>query len=245
MRTLLWLTGFGLFSLLTLGLFSNFVLKPANTLLATVLINGENHMSYRQHIIPAKGTNLQQRIGEYFDAQGKLAVRSEAIYNPSTATLYSYKMEDIRTKYSESIQLNNNQYTLSKKVVGTTQAEEKTISAKGIQLHGSIIDLILSKSLPQLQQGKTITFDLMLPIHLRTVEFRLQKRDDETIDGVTYEVVSMEPSNFIIRRMVEPGYFYISKVKPHAVVMYKGRLIPADEQGKGISGTMVYSRPGS
>ncbi len=239
MQYFFWLTRTGLLALLVIILCSNFT-ERTNSIAASVFVNGESFMSYRQQVLASQLPNHQRRVGEYYDANGKLAVRSEVIYNQSTAMLYSYKMEDHRTNYTECILLKGDQYVLSKKTNGATQAEEKSIAAQGSKVHGSFIDLFLLKNLSQLQQGKTITFDLMLPIHLRAIEFRLQKRDDEVIDGTTYEVVSMEPSNFIFRKMVDPSYFYLSKTKPQQLIRYHGRLLPANDQGKGVSGIMVY-----
>jgi len=92
-----------------------------------------------------------------------------------------------------------------------------------------------------LNNGREISFRLLIPLRPSTERFRLKQIGMVKVDDKECYEIKMEPSSWIARRLVAPIFFYIDTEKPNRLIMYKGRLLPTDGEGNPLNGVITFS----
>ena len=82
-----------------------------------------------------------------------------------------------------------------------------------------------------LSQGTPVTFRYIALSRKETVGFRLVRDSETRWRGTPVLRVKMEPTSFIIARLVDPMYFVVEKSPPHRIFEYLGRTTPMLKEG--------------
>ena len=84
----------------------------------------------------------------------------------------------------------------------------------------------------ELMRGDSIKFQFVSLEWERTFSFRFKKDSETTLHGVAMVRIKMEPTSFIVARLVNPLYFTIEKDGAHRIAEYAGRTTPRVKKGK-------------
>ena len=119
--------------------------------------------------------------------------------------------------------------------------KEKGLKKGGLILHGSFLPIFIIKKLAMLNNGREISFRLIVPLRPTTTRFRLKQIGMIKVDDKECYEIKMEAFLWIARKLVAPIFFYIHTEKPNRLIMYKGRLLPTDEEGNPLNGVITFS----
>ena len=81
-------------------------------------------------------------------------------------------------------------------------------------------------------RGDAVKFRFISLEHERTFKFRMVKTGESVQDGRTVEQIRMEPTGWIVARLVNPLIFTVEKDSPHHVLSYTGRTTPRVKKGR-------------
>jgi len=202
-------------------------------------INNEIYFHCRGMFIE-EGDNAYM-TSNFFDKAGNSILKEEIEYKAGSFEIVKYKLEDYRTGRKEIITGRNNEYILRYKRNFDSSFKEKSIKRDGLILHGSFLPIFIIKKLDVLNNGREISFRLIVPLRPTTTSFRLKQIGTVRVDDKECYEIKMEASSWMARRLVKPIFFYIHTEKPNRLIMFKGRLLPTDEEGNPLNGTITFS----
>ena len=82
-----------------------------------------------------------------------------------------------------------------------------------------------------LAAGAPAKFRYIVLSRAETVGFKLSKESETTRQGKPVLRIKMEPTSFIIAKLVDPLYFIVEKGAPHRILQYLGRTTPVIKNG--------------
>ena len=205
-------------------------------------INNEIYFHCRGMFIE-KGDNACM-TSNFFDKAGNSILKEEVEYKTGSFEIVKYELEDYRTGRKEIITGRNNEYILQYKRNSDNNFREKGIKKDGVILHGSFLPIFIIKKLDVLNNGREISFRLLIPLRPSTEGFRLKQIGTVKVDDKECYEIKMEASSWIAGKLVAPIFFYIHTEKPNRLIMYKGRLLPTDEEGNPLNGVITFSYSG-
>jgi hypothetical protein len=110
---------------------------------------------------------------------------------------------------------------------------EGTVRKTGIEkflpeiLISDMVGPYIASHLNALVSGATVKCRLVSVSRVETVGFKLFKETETTWHGKPVLMLELEPSSFIIARLVAPLHFVVEKDSPHRVLEYTGRTTPS------------------
>ncbi|MBU4445420.1 hypothetical protein KJ656_10110 [bacterium] len=202
-------------------------------------INNEIYFHCRGMFIE-EGDNAYM-TSNFFDKAGHNILKEEIEYKAGSFEILKYELEDYRTGRKEIITGRNNEYILRYKMNSDNNFKEKGLKKGGLILHGSFLPIFIIKKLAMLNNGREISFRLIVPLRPTTTRFRLKQIGMIKVDDKECYEIKMEAFLWIARKLVAPIFFYIHTEKPNRLIMYKGRLLPTDEEGNPLNGVITFS----
>jgi hypothetical protein len=112
-------------------------------------------------------------------------------------------------------------------------ARKKTDSEK-VQpntLVGDMLSYFIAARWDELARGTPVNFRFIAQSRLETVGFKLVKEADVTWRGTPALRLRMEPSSFLIAKIVDPLFFIVEKGGEHRILEYVGRTTPKVRDG--------------
>lgn len=176
----------------------------------------------------------------FFDKAGNRILKEDIEYKAGSFEIVKYELEDYRTGRKEIITGRNNEYILRYKRNSDNNFRGKGIKKDGLILHGSFLPIFIIKKLTMLNNGQEISFRLLVPLRPTIARFRLKQIGMVKVDDKECYEIKMEASSWITRKLVAPIFFYIHTEKPNRLIMYKGRLLPTDEEGNPLDGIITF-----
>jgi hypothetical protein len=82
-----------------------------------------------------------------------------------------------------------------------------------------------------LMSGAAVKFRYAAVTRAETVGFKFTKRSESTWRGQPVVIIGMEPTSWIIARLVEPLVFTVEKEGRHRILQYVGRTTPRMRKG--------------
>jgi len=177
----------------------------------------------------------------FFDKAGNNILKEEIEYKAGSFEIVKYELEDYRTGRKEIITGINNEYILRYKRNSDNNFRRKGIKKDGLILHGFFLPIFIIKRLTMLNNGQEISFRLLIPLRPSIEGFRLKQIGVVKVDDKECYEIKMEVSSWIAGKLVAPMFFYIDMEKPNRLIMYKGRLLPTDENGNPLNGVITFS----
>ncbi len=202
-------------------------------------INNEIYFHCRGIFIE-EGDNAYM-TSNFFDKAGNSILKEEIEYKAGSFEIVKYELEDYRTGRKEMITGGNSEYILRYKRNSNSSIKEKSIEKDGLILHGSFLPIFIIKKLDVLNNGREISFRLIVPLRPTTTRFRLKQIGTVKVDNKECYEIKMEASSWIAGKLVAPLFFYIHTEKPNRLIMFKGRLSPTDEEGNSLNGVITFS----
>jgi hypothetical protein len=179
------------------------------------------------------------RITEYFGANspsGKPFAKVEVRYKvPSFETLEE-RFEDTRSGFLATVQRTQNGFALKHRAIAASTVQESMLPSTPSQMAPSILIPFMQYNFDKLNKGQELTFDLMLPSRLESINFQVRKTGTATVNGVQCSTIALEPTSWLYRQFAPKTAFYIEVAPPHRFIEYTGRLAVKDNAGLDIDG---------
>jgi hypothetical protein len=172
-------------------------------------------------------------LREYHLPDGTLAARERVVYN--NGRLASFEMEQFQTGFRGSVVVaeDGGQPRLVLKWARRPDAKPET---KTEPLHKDVLvnDMIpgfISQHWDDLMRGAAVNFRFIVLARLETIGFRFVKESERTWDGKPVVIIRMEPTSFIVARLVNPVHFTVEKTGQRRILQYVGRTTPLIKRG--------------
>lgn len=179
----------------------------------------------------------------YSKPDGTVVQKTSSVYHLDTLKLVSYRKEHLPTGKIEEMKVLGDKVEIRYRKQTGKAFETETLKWKdSFIFSNSIFDLIV-RDWDKLEKGEKVAFDLLVPSRLETLVFRIAKEGEETVAGEKVSVVRMDPDSWIIRKLVDPLFFYVSASHPHKLMKYVGRSSVDTDEGKDQDLKTIYAYP--
>jgi len=198
-----------------------------------LLYNGERKQVKKDGVVSVKSV--------YTDMNGKVLDNSEVSYEEESLRVLSSKSEDLRFGAKTELTLSGDSMRIYYKEDSKSAAKTETVKWGAETATSSTVTELIIHNWVKLASGKAVELDLVVASRQETIRFRLMKDKQATLGGKSMMVIRMEPNSWIIRKLVDPMYFYLSEEMPHRLVEYHGRSSIKTEDGKDQDLRMVFT----
>jgi hypothetical protein len=166
-------------------------------------------------------------LREFNLPDGTLAARERVVYEGGQ--LKSFSLEELQSgaKGSAVVQSISGEKKLNFNYTeGTTR---KTGSEKFLPeiLTSDMVGPYIASHWDALVNGATVKCRLVSVSRAETVGFKFFRESETMWHGKPVLILELEPSSFIIARLVAPLHFVVEKESPHRVLLYTGRTTPS------------------
>lgn len=166
-------------------------------------------------------------LREFNLPDGRVAARERVVYD--SGQLKSFSLEELQSgaKGSAVVQFVSGETKLNFNY--TEGTVRKTGSEKFLPeiLISDMVGPFIASHWGALVNGATVKCRLVSVSRAETVGFKFFKETETTWHGKPVLLVELEPSSFIIARLVDPLHFVVEKESPHRVIQYTGRTTPS------------------
>ena len=176
-------------------------------------------------------------LREFTSPAGKLAARERVQYEGDR--LVSVEFEEPGSGAAGTIAVDAEGKSASERKVHFTysagaDSSKKTDSEKfqGDTLVSDMIAPWLAAHWAALTNGSAVKCRYAVVARLETVGFKFVKESEGTWRGIPVITVKMEPTSWVIARLVDPLHFTVEKEGQHRVLQYIGRTTPRLQHGK-------------
>src|ERR1043166_8874957 len=172
-------------------------------------------------------------LREYRLPDDTLVARERVAYN--NGRLATFEMEEFQTGFRGSVVVaeDGGQPRLVFKWARRPDAKPET---KTEPLHKDVLvnDMIpgfISQHWDELMRGAAVNFRFIVLARLETIGFRFVKESERNWDGKPVVIIRMEPTSFIVARLVNPVHFTVEKTGQRRILQYVGRTTPLTKRG--------------
>lgn len=166
------------------------------------------------------------RKGQFTDPKGKVVVKENVSYLNGRIKKYLINHLQLKEKWLISVKNGKVHYTVEKNGKRTTKTEDY----KDNFVVGASIMPYLQDKWADLTSGKKIKVRIGVANRQESFGFKILKDGETTIGGAKVIIAKINPSNFIVRQLTDPIYFYI-RLKDRQLVQVVGRTIPKIKEG--------------
>ncbi|MCZ6843846.1 MAG: hypothetical protein O7G32_13580, partial [SAR324 cluster bacterium] len=160
---------------------------------------------------------------QYRKPGGKTIQSIETVYGKRTLELVSHQLEDLRSGLREKIVHAEGKVKIEFREDAKEELETEELRwERNMAVSMTIVPLLRSRW-ADVQAGKEVEIELLVPSRQEAITFILKKDSAATVKGQAVTVIIMEPDSFIIRLLVDPLFFYMADASPHRLLQYKGR----------------------
>lgn len=166
-------------------------------------------------------------LREFNLPDGKLAAREEVVYE--NGQLKSFRLEELQTGAVGTANVQSDADG-AKMVFNYTEGSTKKTGSEKFRNEILVSDMVgpyIAAHWDALEKGTTVKCRLVSISRAETVGFKFFKETDATWHGKAVMMVTLQPSSFIIARLVAPLHFVIEKGGRHRVLQYTGRTTPS------------------
>ncbi len=147
----------------------------------------------------------------YTDEKGKVIAKKEIDYREDSLKP-TFQLEDMRDGYLEGAKVRKDTITLISRKNKNSLLKEKTLIIPEPIIIDAGLNAFVRKNWDELEKGKTLKFNLAVPNELDYFSFRITKSGEKEIEKKKTIILKVEPSNFIIRALVNPIIIYYEKI---------------------------------
>lgn len=191
------------------------------------------------------------RVGcDYTYPDGSLAARDRIVYK--AGRLVSFEEELFQTKEKGSARVLPDPKNPSQSriffeyVVGQGSAAKSSSASESLAKDTLIDDMIpefIVSHWQDLETGGAAKFRYIVLSRKETVGFKLTKESESIFQEQPVVRIKMEPTSFIIAKLVDPLFFVVEKGGKHRILQYIGRTTPLIREGnkwKDLDATTIF-----
>jgi hypothetical protein len=209
------------------------------SLLTGVIYSGQEARDQRRRLFTFRRTSTRagaevRALREYRLPEGTLAARERVAY--TNGRLASFEMDELQAGFRGSVAVVAEGGGQPRLVFKWARAPDAKAETKSEPLRKDVLvnDMIpgfISLHWDELMRGRAINFRFVVLARLETIGFRLVKESEGTNSGKPVVVMRMEPTSFIIARLVNPVRFTVEKTGQRRILQYVGRTTPMIKRG--------------
>jgi hypothetical protein len=189
-------------------------------------------------------------ICDYTYPNGKLAAQDRIVYRNGQLVSFEEDQLQLEEKGSAVIRPDPRHpgahkifftYTTGQGSAARTSSASEAL--ENDTLADDMIGPFIASHWSVLEKGAPAKFRLLVLSRKETVGFKFVKESEATRKGVPVVRLRMEPTSFIIARLVDPLFFDVEKNPPHRILEYRGRTTPLVRNGnkwKDLDALCVY-----
>ena len=173
---------------------------------------------------------------EFLGTNGSLAAVEKVVYE--SGRLVSFRMQEFQAQVSGAVQIAPDPKNPARQKLiisfgpGLTPPKGDAQNLQPDTLTDDTVYPFMMLHWDDLLRGDAVKFRFISLEHERTFMFRMVKTGESVQDGRTVEQIRMEPTGWIVARLVNPLIFTVEKDRPHHILSYTGRTTPRVKKGK-------------
>lgn len=197
-------------------------------------MNGDaKKLLFRSRRTSERAGNTVKVTCEYTYPDGKLAARDRIVYE--AGRLVSSETEEFQTGEKGVAAIKADPKDPSRRKIFFEYrvgqgADAKTSTDTEVLANDTLVDDMIPGFIAShwdtLSAGTPARFRYIALSRKETVGFKLVKESEQVWKGIPAVRIRMEPTSFIIARLVDPLYFVAEKQAPHRILEYIGRTTP-------------------
>ncbi|MBI3991986.1 MAG: hypothetical protein HY342_01825 [Candidatus Lambdaproteobacteria bacterium] len=179
-------------------------------------------------------------VTSYRDPAGQEVQHVEAVYREENLGVVSYRARDMVIGREEDLLYKDGKVQMRYVSEAGADPDIDTVDWQNSIAFSPVVVPLIVRNWERLRGGAEVTFDLLVPSRQDTVGFRVRMDGAAELNGAPVTVMRMEPSSWIIRRLVDPMYFAIEDAPSHRVLEFRGRSTIPTKSGGDQDLRMVY-----
>lgn len=173
-------------------------------------------------------------LREYRLPDGTLVARERVVYD--NGRLASFEMEQLQAGFRGSVAVVGESAGQPRLAFKWARGPDARPETKTEPLHKDVLvnDMIagfISQHWDELMRGASVNFRFIVLARLETIGFQFVKESERTWDGKPVVIIRMEPTSFIVARLVNPVRFTVEKTGQRRILQYVGRTTPLIKRG--------------
>jgi len=179
-------------------------------------------------------------VCEYTYPDSSLAARDRIVYE--AGRLASFETEEFQTVEKGSAAIRPDpknpgkrriffEYTRGRGSNAKNNSDNESQSLENETLVDDMIPSFITLHWDALMKGQAAKFRYIALSRNETVGFKLVKDSESIREGKAVVRIKMEPTSFIIAKLVDPLFFVVEKGGSHRIVEYIGRTTPMIKNG--------------
>jgi len=209
--------------------------------------SGTNKVLFTFKRTSARSNSTVQVTRDFSYPDGSLAARETVVFE--RGQLVSFELDDRQTgaRGSATVRTGKSKGTLVFSwTTGREATDPKKTDSEKLQpdtLVGDMIPYFVTAHWNELSRGNTVHFRFIAEAQLETVGFKLVREAETAWHGIPVIRLRMEPSNVLIRQLVDPLFFTVEKNGAHRILEYTGRTTPKTRDGskwKDLDARTIY-----
>ncbi|MDH4229127.1 MAG: hypothetical protein OEW11_05185 [Nitrospirota bacterium] len=193
--------------------------------------------------ITRDGTQVVEKVVYHAPDGSTLIHEREGAYNAATLAVIRYQEQDLRLGQREEVRVQGNNLLVTFVKQNGERPKTATLARSAEQFMSLAIPALIRKQWDRLAAGGTVGFDLIVPSRTGTVGFKLSRIGEQTLNGQAATVIRMEPSSWLIRKLVDPMDFVLGRDAPHALLAFHGRGVVPTASGDPLVVNVSYETP--
>ncbi|MDH5751489.1 MAG: hypothetical protein OEZ59_03625 [Deltaproteobacteria bacterium] len=167
----------------------------------------------------------------YNDLSGKTLVETVSVFEEINLAPVSYTYRDNRNGESESMTRRGGQLVMSYSEKQGARPDSDSEDLKSNTLLSAAVSAYILRNREALQRGQVISFGLVVISRQDIIGFRVQL--DKSVKGPPGTwAVRMDPDSWVIRKLVDPLFFFFENAEPYRLLEFKGRAAVKTAAGK-------------
>ncbi|MDH4224278.1 MAG: hypothetical protein OEW12_01360 [Deltaproteobacteria bacterium] len=176
---------------------------------------------------------------EYTGPEGKVIHNDQTAAQADSLTLISFNDTDHRIGRKVDIRQSDGKVAITYQDAAGEKVKKETLDGASDQSIGILLGHLIEKNWVRLNQGGVVKLNLIVADRLGTVGFQIKKAGETRIGEVKANDFQVEPSSWLIRKLVDPLHFVMAQ-DSHRMVEFRGRTTIPDNKGDPLPVRLVY-----
>lgn len=163
------------------------------------------------------------RVTTYTTPAGKPIQEKKSVFQIDGLVPVLYTMKDLRSGETEELRKDGNTIHMSARENKEADLDSDTEDWEPGSLFSAALVTYMRIVLPRLMKGEEVEFSFYAPSRQSVYSFRFVMDEEKTAAAKEAIVIVMEPGTWLVRRLVDPLYFYLANKAPYPLLEYRGR----------------------
>ena len=219
-------------SLLALALLFSSALASAeaNSLAFSIADPDSGEQTHAGEIRVDEVSGLTVREMVFKTVDGDVVQTERVVYDPGTLRVTEYSKVNKPIGLEEYIESSDDRFTLRRRAKASKGFDEDTYEWSANEFHPAVLDALTRRRWDAIRDGG-FQFDMFVMQLGKSLEMELVYDGEQTLDGQPVAVVKLQPTSWVMRKMMPDNAYYYTTGADPVLVRYLGPShFPATEQ---------------